>query len=220
MDAETLIDNYPRLYHMAAAGSWPAIKQHGLLTTEEIVSTSALSDQDKQRLLEERRPQTEAIAHPTIGLVSVRDQKPLTLAHLQNSLTDLTVTEWLRVLNGRVFFWLHPNKLERLLSARAYRSAEQVVLTVATKELLSAHLADVRLSAMNSGATLWPSTPARGSNTFQAVEEYDWATHRKKGLERAIVELAVVGGVPDIARFVERVERRKQGDVVEVLWSR
>ena len=53
MDVEELIDNYPRLFHMASAGSWPSIAAH------------------------------EAV------------------------LVDLTMPQWLAMLNDRIYFWLH-----------------------------------------------------------------------------------------------------------------
>jgi hypothetical protein len=43
VDVNELIERYPRLFHLAEAGSAPAISQHGLLPPKEIVSTSALS---------------------------------------------------------------------------------------------------------------------------------------------------------------------------------
>ena len=40
MKAEQLIEHYPRLYHMAWAGSWKSIEQHGLLPTQELLKLS------------------------------------------------------------------------------------------------------------------------------------------------------------------------------------
>jgi hypothetical protein len=41
VDVDDLVVTYPRLYHWATAGSWPAIAQHGLLSTADIVAPSA-----------------------------------------------------------------------------------------------------------------------------------------------------------------------------------
>jgi hypothetical protein len=42
VDVNELIERYPRLFHLAEAGSAPAISEHGPLPAQEIVSTSAL----------------------------------------------------------------------------------------------------------------------------------------------------------------------------------
>ena len=38
VDVSELIERYPRLFHLAEAGSAPAISEHGLLPAKEIVS--------------------------------------------------------------------------------------------------------------------------------------------------------------------------------------
>lgn len=42
MDVNELIERYPRLFHLAEAGSAPGISEHGLRPAQEIVSTSAM----------------------------------------------------------------------------------------------------------------------------------------------------------------------------------
>jgi hypothetical protein len=207
-----LIALHPQLFHMAEAGSWPGIRDNGLLTTEMIVNSSSLDAADRDALLRQRRPRSTRIDHPTLGDVVIRDQGPLNLAHLR--LTDQNLEEWLHELNSRVFFWLHPDKLAGLLNARQYRSEEHDVLTVDTASLLAAVANRTRLSPVNSGATLWASAPPRGSATFARIEDYDYpARRRARGKLSAIVELAVSDGVPDIRDHVTAV-RRMRGNVV------
>ena len=209
METERLIELHPRLFHMANAGSWPSIRANGLLATKEIVSTSGLPAHQARILLEERRPSSFLLNHPVIGDVTVRDQGPLRIQFLEPKLVDVSVVEWLRILNDRVFFWLHPDKLEQLLNARRYRYLEQDVLTLDTRALLGAYHENVRLSPINSGASLYPNAASRGSSTFSRVGDYDYDTRRRgRDLTNAIVELAVIGGVPDVARFVVKAERR------------
>lgn len=212
MNRDDLIARSPRLFHMAEAGSWPLIQQNGLLTTEHLVRSAQLPKDVESELLEQRRAVSTRFVHPLYGDVVIRDQGPLNLTHLQGALTDVTVEEWLGILNSRVFFWLHPDKLAGLLNARRYRNHPQDVLTVDTRSLLDAAEDRVRLSPMNSGATLYPNTPARGSRTFTTIDDYDYdAQRRRRGPIDAIVELAVIDGVPDIADHVIDV-RRVQGD--------
>lgn len=219
MDREDLIDRHPRLFHMAAAGSWPGISRHGLITTEDLVSSAGLDDDQSRALLHARRSVSTVIDHPLYGRVVIRDQGPLNLAHLVPALEDVTVEEWLQILNSRVFFWLHPDKLEGLLSARRYRNDPQDVITVDTRSLLDAVGDRAKLSRMNSGATLYPSAPPRGSKTFTNIADYDYLTQRRRrGPRDAIVELAVLGGVRDLLPHVLDVRRIKGGVEIERLY--
>jgi hypothetical protein len=214
MHREELLEHYPRLFHMASAGSWPAIRTHGLWTTEQIVGTSGGAFDDTA--LTERRARSLTADHPILGRVTIRDQAPLRLNFLEPRLTDMTVRQWLDTLNNRVFFWLHPDKLDKLLGARLYRASEQDVLVIDTASLLDAYADRVRLSPINSGATLYPNASPRGRHTFTTVEDYPFTEwRRKKAVREAITELAVIGGVPDISEHVIRVDRRRGNEIVE-----
>ncbi|TFC86497.1 hypothetical protein [Cryobacterium sp. TMT4-31] len=208
METEELIERYPKLYHMATAGSWQLIKASGLWTTEQIVATSGLDALEADRMLSQKREHSVALAHPLLGEITVRDQKPLRMSFLEASLVDVTPAEWLATLNNRVFFWLHMDRLTRLLNARHYRTMEQDVLTIDTRSLVEAHGERVRLSPMNSGATLFPNPPMRGSNTFSTIGNYPYEERRKGRVPSdAVVELAVVNGVHDLADHVTSVHR-------------
>lgn len=215
MHRDELIEHYPALFHMASAGSWPTIQTHGLWTTQQIVATSAGAFEETA--LTDRRPRSITAEHPTLGRLTIRDQAPLRLQFLEGCLTDMSVAQWLDTLNDRVFFWLHPDKLDKLLGARLYRSSEQEVLVIDTKSLLDAHEARVRLSPINSGATLYPNATARGSDTFTTIEDYPYAERRrKKAVPEAVTELAIIDGVHDIRDHVIRVERRRGRELLDV----
>lgn len=204
---DRLVELHPRLYHMAAGDSWPSIHKHGLLPTTHIVGTSGLDAVQQHELLVQRRGISMVINHPVYGTVTIRDQLPLRLQFLTPKLTDVTLEQWLGVLNDRVFFWLHPDKLKGLLSARAYSRKEQDVLTLDTESLVRAHLEQVRLSPINSGSALYPNAVARGTSTFARLEDYPYAERRKgRSLADAVVELAVIGGVDDLSKHVTGVD--------------
>jgi hypothetical protein len=215
VDVEALIIQYPRLFHMAAAGAWPSIAAHGLLTTRDLVAGSELEAAERAAILDERRLRSVQVDHPTVGVVTVRDQSPLRQDILQAVLADMSPGEWLDLLNGQVFFWLHPRRLASLLRSRPNRNLEHDVLTVDTASLVAAHHDRIRLSPINSGATQWPSAPRRGRDTFLTIEDYPYAERRRgRGVADAVAELTVVGGVADIADHVVDVQRRRGSDVV------
>jgi hypothetical protein len=178
------------------------------------VDTSAGAFKDSA--LNERRPRSLTADHPTLGTVTIRDQAPLRLQFLEGCLTDMSIQQWLAILNDRVFFWLHPAKLDRLLGARLYRTFEQDVLVIDTNSLLDAHGGNVRLSPINSGATLYPNAPARGSDTFATIEVYPYTGRRRtRTVVEAVTELAVIDGVHDIRDHVIHVERRRGTEIIE-----
>src|SRR5438045_3691733 len=110
------------LFHMAEAGSWPGIQRHGLLSTESLLDLFDITGEQRDALLSRRRAFLTTITHPQHGRAVIRDQKPLSEKKLAGCLRDgLTPSEWLRLLNGKVFFWVDPARLTNLRQARAYR---------------------------------------------------------------------------------------------------
>lgn len=205
---DQLVGLYPRLFHMAAGGSWGRIEEYGLLPTSRLVRTSGLPHDDQSALLREHRTVSTVIDHPEYGPVTIRDQKPLRLQFLEPVLSGVTVEQWLSTLNDRVFFWLHPARLAGLLRARAYKNHPQDVITLDTEPLVRAYANKVRLSPINSGSALYPNAVERGPRTFSRIEDYPYAQRRRgRTLPNALVELAVIGGVPDISKFVLGVDR-------------
>lgn len=57
----------------------------------------------------------------------------LSESKLAAALTDMTVEQWLRLLNSKVFFWLQRERVNRLLGARAYRDSSHLVITFDTQ---------------------------------------------------------------------------------------
>lgn len=220
MDSADLARHYPRLYHMAEAGSWDSIELHGLLSTGALLDLFEVDDAKRATILRQRRPVSVPLAHDMHGAAVVRDQIPLREGPLRSCLTDMSLEEWLELLNSRVFFWLDEPHLETLLGAGAYRERAHDVIHVDTAALVGRHVEEIRLSPINSGATLYNPRP-RGSGTFMTVAHYPFEDRRKaRGVANAIVELAVEGGVRDIRDVATRVERRRVGGAVDyVIWE-
>jgi hypothetical protein len=203
LDVSELIERYPRLFHLTEAGSAPGITEHGLLSAQELVWTSGLSPDEQAAILSLPRRRAPIIDHPVLGRVTLRDQTPLRGHILDKVLVDMTAQQWLSALNERAFFWLHPQRLDQLLNAQRNRGRPHDVLVVDTASLVSAHGRRVQLSAINSGSTLYPNAPQRGTQTFQAIEDYPLAERiGRRTSQAAVVEFAVCGGVRDISDHV------------------
>jgi len=218
--AYELAEVYPRLYHMAELGSWPSILRHGLLSTSHLLSLFELNGSARDRIESRHRPESITIHHPRYGNAVVRDQIPMRDADLQRCLRDgMVPRKWYRLLNAKVFFWLTEERLERLLGARAYRDRRHTVLVLDTKALLDDYSDTVFLSPMKSGCTT-PFAHPRGPGTFLPMSAYPFKARRKKARVKAVVELAVEGGVHKVERYAIEVRERRFGEVGRVIWSR
>lgn len=205
---------------MAERGTWQSISEHGLLSTTALLDMYGI-DGEERRLIEGcRRPEAVTIRRAGYDPAVVRDQKPMSENALRKCLKGMTPSEWYRLLNGKVFFWLTSERVTRLLSARAYRGREHTVLTVDTAKLLREHESEVTLSPINSGSTVYKPQP-RDATTFQALADYPFeAWRRKRGTATAaIAELAVRHAVPTINEMVIRVERRRESRILEVIYE-
>ncbi|GIK49897.1 MAG: hypothetical protein BroJett013_25940 [Alphaproteobacteria bacterium] len=210
-ELEELLSDCPTLYHMAAAGSWPLIRTHGLLSTTALLDLCGVTGTARDAIESTRRPENVTIPFATKERVVIRDNKPMDDRGLDRCLLDgLTPTDWYRLLNARVFFWLTKERLLRLLSAGAYANSEHDVLELDSRALVSKWREAITLSPINSGCTK-PYPHPRGLATFQSIAEYPyahWRARRKRG-ER-VVELAVSNGVVPVRPFVRRVVRMRK----------
>jgi hypothetical protein len=218
MLVDELIEYYPRLYHMAEDGSWPSIRRYGLLSTAALVDLFEVPEPQRTELLTQHRPDLVSLTHPDHGHAVIRDQKPLQTTKLEQLLTDMTVTEWIRLLNEQVFFWVHPERLLTLLNARAYQSRPHLVLTVSTQSLVKAHEERIRLARINSGATAY-LRGHRGLTTFQRISDYRHPRSRSRPAKH-VVELAVQQHVPDIADHILQVHRQQADREPEIIYER
>lgn len=218
MDAAVLVREYPVLYHMAEDGTWPSIQEHGLLSTSALLDLYGVGGAERQAIEGQRRQRSVRLDHPTSGIAVIRDQLPLREPYLVTLLDDgMTPADWYRLLNGFVFFWLSEARLNRLLSARAYRDRPHVVLEVDTRAVMERHGNDMRLAAINTGSTLF-NAPRRGRSTFASLEDYPYEEwRRRRGRRDAIVELAVPNGVPDVAAATIRATRRQGDTLLDIL---
>jgi hypothetical protein len=204
---ETLAARYPRLYHMAEEGSWPSIREHGLLSTTAVLDLFEIPEPQRSTLEAQRRPESVAIHHPVHGTAWIRDNKPINETVLRRTLDGMTEAEFYRTLNGRVFFWVSPARLETLRSAPPYKAREHDILELDTAALLARHGDRVELAHLNSGAVHPAANYPRGAGTFRKIADYPFGERRRISNE-PLVELTVPYSVPDVRDFVVDVVTR------------
>jgi hypothetical protein len=207
VNSAEFIDLHPRLFHMAADGAWPSIQRHGLLSTSAVLDLAGIDGDERVRLEQRRRLENVTITIDDSEFV-LRDQKPLNETKLEHCLVDMTVAEWLRMLNGKVFLWPTRERCVQLLNARAYRDRTHMIVEFDTERLLEHH--DVTVSPINSGAVLY-DPPQRGTFTFSTVDEFPVHRYRRRGRRKMVAEVAVSHSIPDATGLASAVWRTEKG---------
>jgi len=210
-----LSSRYPRLYHMAAPGSWNSIQQHGLLSTSALLDLYEYSGVERKAIERRHRPESVVISHPVRGRAVVRDQKPMSDHGLERALLDgLSPEDWYRRLNRMVFFWSTEKRLDTFANAKAYRDTRKLFIVCEAALLLKDVWNSVHLSAMNSGSTR-PFAHPRGAGTFQPPATHPFHERLRRRLE-PVAEVAVIRSVPNIGECA--VEVWESGGGEEDTW--
>lgn len=219
MTEDDLISHYPRLWHMAHDGAWPAIREHGLMSAAALLDAYGVEGARRHALRSCRRPESVPLEAESWPKAVLRDQKPMTDAALVRCLDDgLTPKDWYELLNSRTFFWLSRERIWTLLRARAYRDVRQTVLTLDTARLVAAHRDRIWLSPINSGATLF-KPQRRGNQTFQRIDTFPYnARSVTRSDPNNVVELVVDHSVPDVADFVLAVHSVQNEQILSEIW--
>ena len=219
MTEAELVAIYPRLWHMAHDGAWPALRDHGLMSAKAILDAYGIEGAYREALLRIRRPESVPLERPGMPGAVLRDQKPMSDGALAGCLQGgMSPAQWYELLNAHSFFWLSRDRIWRLLRAQAYRSKPQTVVTIDTAGLVAAHRGRIWLSPLNSGSTLFKAQP-RGPATFTRIAAFPFhqraATRRP---ENNVVELLVEHAVPDLADHVLAVHRVRDDQILGEVW--
>ena len=217
-ELEELIGHCPNLYHLAERGSWPSIRENGLLSTTALLDLYSVTGETREKIELCHRPNCIVLKRDSLPNAIIRDQIPMRDADLRRCLPGhMSPTDWYQILNQKVFFWLTEDRLHKLMCARGNRNREHDVLVVDTRSLIEAHRTRIWLCAINSGCTR-PFARWRDESIFARIEEYPyrgWRRARRRG-ER-VVELAVDYAVPDVSQHVRRVVAKKGAETMSVI---
>jgi len=219
-ELDELLQDCPTLFHMAEEGAWSGIAREGLLSTTALLDQFGVEGEARTLIEASHRPRSVEISRDKKWSARIRDQIPMSDNGLIRALPDhITPSDWYRTLNAKVFFWMTKDRLERLLSARAYRELNHEVLEVDSKSLLEAYRDKIWFCPINSGCTK-PYPHPRDDSTFRRIDDYpyvDWK--RKRSVGERVVELAVDYSVPDIVKFTKRVTLRKGDEELGIIWQ-
>ena len=217
-ELEELISHCPVLYHMAERGSWPSIRDRGLLSTSALLDLYSIDGEARCRIEREHRPRSVEVNAEGLPRAVIRDQIPMSDSGLRRCLpARMTPEEWYVLLNAKAFFWFSEERLHKLTGARAYRDREHDLLEVDSRSLIEAQRSGIWLCPINSGCTK-PMPRARDESVFARIEDYPYRHWRNRRRRRErVVELAVDYGVLDIRRHVRRVVIKKGAEVISII---
>lgn len=223
MRVSEFVRDHPVLYHMAEDGSWPSIRNRGLLSTSALLTLYGYTGPSRDAIESQWRRNSVTIRASGLPDAVVRDQLVMPPAELRECLSPgVSPEDWYRIVNRRVFFWTTDNDLARFLSARSYVGDPHIVIEIPTASLIDRHGPRVSLTPFNTGSTLhgprYVHARLRGPETFQPIESFSapW-----------VKEMAVEDGVPDVRDLVRSVRRcvareanwsNPHYEVIETLW--
>lgn len=215
MTLAELAARHPRLFHVTEPGSWASIRQHGLLSTEMLLRRAGLAEADIAARIRRRRPSTEVVQTARFGPVILNDNSPLNEKKLAGCLEDgLSPSDWIALLNQRVFFWVDEKRCHGLRDAKAGSGRRpREVLIFNTASLLAGVAEKVEIAPFNTGSTLYDPV-RRGRSTFSGLADVSFAEWRErrshlKASPDKIVEVVVRDGIPNVADHL--IERREAG---------
>lgn len=217
-ELEELLTDCPTLYHMAEQGSWPSIRERGLLSTSALLDLYGIKGEQRLRIERQRRPVGVTLSATRLPDAVIRDQLPMDDRGLLRCLPKhMTPADWYQFLNGKVFFWLTQERLYTLLKAGAYRAKSHDVIEVDARSLVEAYRGSIWFCPINSGCTK-PFPHPRSEKTFRRIADYPYAERRrKKKRGERVVELSIDHSVPDIHRFVTRAVEMREERVIRRL---
>jgi len=219
MTEDDFLTHYPRLFHIAEAGSWQSIQKFGLESTSAILDRYEVSGPERDRIESEWRPNPVPLNHDKFGSVVIRDQAPISETKLANCLVGMTTADWFRMLNGFVFLWPWSGRRDGMLGS--YEDQRHDVLTIDSKKLLSRHGDKILLSPINSGNTQYDAAE-RGRDTFVRLSDCpfpDWRRRRKKKPEEVVAEVTLPYRLHDVEEVVLRVESYSGSQRTGTVWE-
>lgn len=223
LNISDFVGKYPLLYHMAEDGSWASIEKNGLLSTTALLDNLGVDKKERVDIEEKIRSDTITLSRNSFGDVKIRDQKAMREGALSQSLgPGISIADWCKYINAKVFFWSNWVGLKILISANAYAGKPHIVLTVDTERLIRVYKDKIYLSSINSGSTYFRkgknSPEKRDYGTFKRIEEFNnfqW-----------VREVCIDYSIPDISDYLVKVERylhsgngyQEEPKLIETLW--
>jgi hypothetical protein len=198
MTPDQFLDRCKFVSHVGPVGAWDQIAKHGFRTAEQLILASDVSEDERQRLLS--TPRQESVHLRVDGdEVVLRDQAALFARKDLTSILGegLDVSEWIRLLNRRTFFFTDQLTMQKFRDKYAERDGAQEVIWLSPLRVIRAEGLCLELTSQNSGAIARRSGPQKLVDTFVPFSSFP---------NRKPKELTMVDGLVDLTPVV-RAER-------------
>ena len=211
MTPEQFIKLFPNLCHVTEPENWPGIKRHGLLSVAGLLDLFEVGRKQRVGLEQQRIREEVVLSHPDHGRAVLSRRWYTHLASFERAGRTLlepgtTVAQWFRLLHGLVFFWPNRELVEIRLKRRRLKDRKVGVLVLDTAKLVAR--CGERIVLSSKVTSLSPLRRLRyGPRMFVALADWPWDVGRHGNLRYPVAEVAVPGGVPDIAKLVVDVIR-------------
>jgi len=195
---EQFLNRCKVICHVGPAGAWEQIASHGFRTAEQLILDADLDDEDRQHLLS--MPRKESVRLRVGGEdVILRDQGPLYARKDLKTILDsgLDVSDWIHLLNQRVYFFTDEAPLQKLLHKYVQRDGAQDVIWLSPLKLLGVEQIQLELANQNTGAIARRTGPQKTAATFVPLFRFP---------DKRPAEVTVLGGLEDLTP-VFRAER-------------
>ena len=208
MTPEQFLHRCKVICHVGPVGVWEQITKHGFRTAEQLILEADLTEEERQALLS--TPRRESVRLSVHGeSVILRDQSPLFARRdLKSILGDgVAVSEWIHLLNQRVYFFTDETSMHRLLDKYVEIDGAQDVIWLSPLKFVEAAGLRLELTSQNTGSVARQSGTQKAADTFAPLWRF---TDRKP------TEATIFGGLEDLSP-VFRAERCFQDGRREIL---
>jgi hypothetical protein len=198
MTPEAFLNRCKMICHVGPAGVWDQISKNGFRTAEQLILEADLSDEARQRLLSE--PRRESVVLRVRGEdVVLRDQGPLFARKDLSSVLGigLGVSDWIHLLNQRVYFFTDPTPMEKLLDKYVQQDGAQDVIWLSPLKFVQTEGVRLELASQNTGAIARRRGPQKTTDTFVPLFRFP---------DRKPAEVTALDGLDDLTS-VFRAER-------------
>jgi hypothetical protein len=198
MTPEQFLDRCKLICHVGPAGVWEQIAKHGFRSAEQLIMDADLPDAEREQLLS--TPRREAVRlHVHGDEVILRDQGPLLARNDVKSILEsgLDVSEWIHLLNRRVYFFATEAPLQKLRDKYIESDGAQDVIWLSPLKILEVEGIRLELASQNTGAVARRNGPQKTADAFLPLYRFP---------DKRPAEVTVLDGFEDLTP-VYRAER-------------
>jgi hypothetical protein len=196
VDISAFNRHFPKLYHLTFAANQASIETNGLMSASALADLYAFTAEERKAIVVDRR-----LCIQELRGIAIRDQLPAQESRMKTCLVNITIPDWLAVLNSKIFFFPSLQKASKFIAA--YADYDNIILEVDTAALLATHATEITLSRMNTGAFIFNPKP-RGRDSFIPLADYVFKTKRD-----VPAEITINAPIPNIAEISNIIYARQ-----------